>query len=98
MASRNDSNQKPKRSRAARKKATADATAKRTRASSPPSAGSESKTAVVDPGTRGEQSPTYEQIAIRAFDIWERQGRPEGQQMDNWLQAERELRGEAAGL
>jgi len=40
---------------------------------------------------KGKARPTDEEIAARAFAIWEKQGRPEGQQMDNWLQAEREL-------
>ena len=45
-------------------------------------------------GTRPAGAPTYEQIAVRAYEIWERQGKPEGLQMENWLQAEKELREE----
>ena len=36
--------------------------------------------------------PSYDEIASRAFIIWELNGRPEGQELENWLQAERELR------
>ncbi|OIQ88106.1 hypothetical protein GALL_299980 [mine drainage metagenome] len=32
-----------------------------------------------------------ESIRRRAFQIWEDQGRPEGRDMDHWLQAEAEL-------
>lgn len=32
----------------------------------------------------------YDQIAKRAYEIWQSRG---GSEMDNWLQAERELRG-----
>jgi hypothetical protein len=31
-------------------------------------------------------------IAERAYQIWEREGRPHGRDMDHWLQAERELK------
>lgn len=30
-------------------------------------------------------------VAERAYEIWEREGRPAGREMDHWLQAEREL-------
>lgn len=30
-------------------------------------------------------------IAVRAREIWEREGYPEGKQLEHWLQAEREL-------
>lgn len=35
---------------------------------------------------------TQEEVAQRAHDIWEQCGRPEGQELAHWLQAERELR------
>lgn len=38
--------------------------------------------------------PTYDEIAARAFTIWERKGRAEGQDMVNWREAEAELRAE----
>jgi hypothetical protein len=34
-------------------------------------------------------------IRIRSYEIWEREGRPEGQHVDHWLQALEELRAEA---
>ena len=34
---------------------------------------------------------SHEQIAQRSFMIWEQEGRPSGQALDHWLQAEREL-------
>ncbi len=37
-----------------------------------------------------------ESIRRRAFQIWEDQGRPEGRDMDHWLQAESELAPPAA--
>ena len=33
-------------------------------------------------------------IRARAYEIWERRGRPEGAGHDDWLQAEREIRSE----
>lgn len=40
------------------------------------------------------QPPTQEQIAALAHAIWIDRGRPEGRDLDNWLEAERQLRGE----
>lgn len=37
---------------------------------------------------------TYEAIAKRAFEIWEREGRPGGRDQQHWFLAERELRQE----
>lgn len=34
---------------------------------------------------------SHDQIAQRSFMIWEQEGRPNGQALDHWLQAEREL-------
>jgi hypothetical protein len=34
---------------------------------------------------------SYEQIAQRAYEIYERDGRQEGRELENWLQAEAEL-------
>lgn len=36
--------------------------------------------------------PTEQDIAERAFEIWERHGRPEGREDEFWRQAELELR------
>ena len=35
--------------------------------------------------------PTVEDIAVRAFEIYEREGRPEGRHLAHWAQAETEL-------
>jgi hypothetical protein len=35
---------------------------------------------------------TYEAIAKRAFEIWDREGRPQGQDQEHWYRAECELR------
>lgn len=37
------------------------------------------------------RTPTHEQIARRAYAIWEEAGRPEGRSVEHWLAAEREL-------
>jgi hypothetical protein len=36
-------------------------------------------------------------VRARAYDIWEREGRPEGRHDEHWRQAEHELADEAAG-
>jgi hypothetical protein len=38
--------------------------------------------------------PTNQQIAERAYLIWELQGRQHGRELENWLEAERQLRQE----
>lgn len=35
---------------------------------------------------------TYEQIAQRAYEIWNKEGRPDGKAHEHWLRAEQELR------
>ncbi|NBB81982.1 MAG: DUF2934 domain-containing protein, partial [Alphaproteobacteria bacterium] len=40
--------------------------------------------------------PAEELIARRAYEIWEREGRPNGRDADHWAQARWELMGEAA--
>ncbi len=37
-------------------------------------------------------APSFEDVSRRAFEIWERNGRMPGQDLENWLQAEAELR------
>ena len=39
---------------------------------------------------------TKEQIRARALELWEQRGRPAGYDLEFWLQAERELKGEGA--
>jgi hypothetical protein len=41
--------------------------------------------------------PTHDQIAPRARQLWENAGRPEGRDLEYWLEAERQLRA-ASGL
>jgi hypothetical protein len=43
--------------------------------------------------TNGPQpEPTHEQIALKAYSLWEQQGRPQNQEIAIWLQAETSLR------
>ena len=39
----------------------------------------------------------YEQVERRAFELWEREGRPAGRALDYWLRAEAEIVGTHAG-
>jgi hypothetical protein len=39
-------------------------------------------------------TPYHEKIARRAHEIWEKCGRPDGLEVEHWLQAEKELAGE----
>jgi hypothetical protein len=40
---------------------------------------------------RPEQGPTHEEIAQRAYTLFEKSGRVPGHDIDNWLQAEAQL-------
>jgi hypothetical protein len=42
----------------------------------------------------GNGSLSSDEIAARAYEIYEREGRSDGRDMDHWLQAEKELRAE----
>jgi hypothetical protein len=42
--------------------------------------------------TDSNSTPTHEQIAQRAYDIFVERGQPEGQDLAHWLEAERQLR------
>ncbi len=46
--------------------------------------------------THLEQAISQETIAVRAYGIWQEQGRPAGQDVQHWLQAEAELAAAAA--
>jgi Protein of unknown function (DUF2934) len=48
------------------------------------------------PASSARPSIDRQQVALHAFLIWERKGRPAGTEMENWLEAERELSGSAA--
>jgi hypothetical protein len=37
------------------------------------------------------KTPTQEEIARRAYELWEKDGRPEGREREHWSRAEREL-------
>ena len=37
--------------------------------------------------------PLREEVEHRAYEIWEREGRPEGRDIEHWLAAERQLLG-----
>jgi len=43
----------------------------------------------------GGASPSREQIAVRAYHLWESQGKPEGVDCEHWFEAERLLRAKA---
>jgi hypothetical protein len=45
----------------------------------------------------GAMTISYEDIARRAYEIWEREGRPAGNEQENWGRAEEELRQERGG-
>jgi hypothetical protein len=45
-----------------------------------------------EPASRTAQ-PSFQDVSRRAFEIWERNGRQHGRDVENWLQAEAELRG-----
>ena len=42
---------------------------------------------------RSLSDPSFQDVSRRAFEIWERNGRMPGHDLENWLQAESELRG-----
>lgn len=41
--------------------------------------------------TETGSAPRHEEVARRAYTIWERNGRPEGNEQEHWYLAEREL-------
>jgi Protein of unknown function (DUF2934) len=43
-------------------------------------------------GSIADDAVIYDQIEERAYQIWEREGRPDGHDLDHWLQAEAEIR------
>jgi hypothetical protein len=43
--------------------------------------------------TKAKKTPASpDAVAVRAYEIWEGEGRPEGRAEANWVQAEQELR------
>ena len=37
------------------------------------------------------RQPTHDEIAVRAYELWEQRHRPEGYDVEFWLEAERQL-------
>jgi hypothetical protein len=46
-------------------------------------------------GPEDGSGPTHAQIAVRAYQLWEARARPAGTDRDDWLEAERQLQGQA---
>jgi hypothetical protein len=46
-----------------------------------------------EPAVKSMAGPSFQEVSRRAFEIWERNGRLPGRDLENWLQAEAELRG-----
>ncbi len=44
-----------------------------------------------NPNSNPNSYPTRDAIEQRAQEIWEQRGRPDGQELDHWYQAEKEL-------
>ena len=42
----------------------------------------------------GGVEPTREEVGLRAYFIWEREGKPQGREQQHWLQALAELKAE----
>jgi len=49
-----------------------------------------------DPVTNRPESPGHEDIALRAYSLWEKRGSPIGPPDEDWFRAEQELRAERA--
>ena len=52
------------------------------------------RSATVVASLPGTQPPTHEQIEALAHAIWVDRGKPAGRELDNWLEAERQLKGD----
>jgi hypothetical protein len=52
-----------------------------------------SRQAVAADLSGGPSSPTYDQVRSRAYELYEARGCEDGHDLDDWLQAELELRG-----
>jgi hypothetical protein len=55
------------------------------------------KTALPETSSMTNTTPTHDEIAAQAYQIYLREGCPEGRDLDHWLQAEIELRNGATG-
>lgn len=74
------------------KKPTTDKSAKKTTKKTAPKVAGKSSSKKSAPVIGPE--PTHQEIAARAFVVWERKGKPHGQDYWNWKEAEAELRAE----
>jgi hypothetical protein len=45
-------------------------------------------------GRAANHGPSVEEIRERAYDLWDRNHRPDGYELEFWLMAERELKAE----
>ncbi len=48
-------------------------------------------TAITQADEQAVADAAYDKIRRRAYDIWEKEGRPTGRQHEHWAQAEREI-------
>jgi hypothetical protein len=46
---------------------------------------------IMSKNAKSYQAPTHEEIAVCAQSIYEREGRPQGREVQHWLQAEAQL-------
>ncbi len=46
--------------------------------------------------SEADSLPSHDQIAVKAFELWQARGCPDGSAEQDWLQAEAELQEEAA--
>jgi len=49
-----------------------------------------------DPATPQTQNSEHEEIALRAYRLWEERGCPIGSPEEDWFRAEQEIRGQAS--
>lgn len=45
----------------------------------------------ISPQVSPRRTPTFAEISLRAFEIWQAQGCPDGSDRENWFEAERQL-------
>ena len=51
----------------------------------------ESSSPAVEKGRNGKHQPTREEIALRAYEIYQRRGGAPGDELSDWVTAERQL-------
>ncbi len=70
---------------------TQKATRRTAKAGNSASGNANGKPEAANPGPRVVMTLTHEQIAQRAYEIWQRKGQPRGRDYENWVEAEAEL-------